>query len=412
MPWINPSRIRFVCVSLLLTSFVLLVLSLAISKRGRTIFGPPVGGDFVEFYVAGAILNGPVPERLYDLPLQDKMSRAVLERDSDQLVYAYAPFFAPIFRPLAMLRFEWAAAAWVAISVVLYASGSWILWINRRSIPSEWKQSAFLLMLAYEPFLVECLQGGQMAAFGFFWMALAMAWRDRPLRSGLALSVCLYKPTLVPLLVLMLLIDRRWRMLLGFAIGAAVVAAVSLWVVGLTGCLDYFRLLTSYTKLLSGSKVVFRTFKYIDITSFFRLLMPAWPMVARIVAIVCSLAAGGWMASVWIRSSRRGFGNFSLCWAATLMFIPAFSLYCPIYDATIAVPGAFVAADVLFDRRRAALPVRLQWLLASLFVVGWVTQISARAIGLQVLTLTLVAAGFYLGAMALAYRDPDPDKTP
>jgi Na+(H+)/acetate symporter ActP len=100
---------------------VLVTLTIAYAARGRTILGHQPCGDYVQFYVAGKILNEYPPARLYDVALQDRLQHAVLpamEKDR-ALVYANAPFMAVLFRPLARLPLLWSYGAWMGISLAL-----------------------------------------------------------------------------------------------------------------------------------------------------------------------------------------------------------------------------------------------------------------------------------------------------
>src|SRR4051812_35000403 len=48
-----------------------LVVALATERPGGTALGPPLGGDYGQFYAVGQILNESGIGRLYDLVLQD-----------------------------------------------------------------------------------------------------------------------------------------------------------------------------------------------------------------------------------------------------------------------------------------------------------------------------------------------------
>jgi hypothetical protein len=93
----------------------------------------------------------------------------------------------------------------------------------------EDRKTGFLLALSSTPFLFETWIGGQMSVVVFFIWALFF-WcleNDRRSLAGFALALCLFKPTLVALPALMLLIGRRWRVLGGFAAGGLAMASLS-----------------------------------------------------------------------------------------------------------------------------------------------------------------------------------------
>src|SRR5437763_12599852 len=97
------------------------------------------------------------------------------------------------------------------------------------SLPSADRSLILLLALAFEPFIMECWLGGQLSAFGFFCVALALRLdlAGRPFRSGLVLGLCFYKPTLLVLLLPMLVVGRRFRTLAGMAATGLALLGVS-----------------------------------------------------------------------------------------------------------------------------------------------------------------------------------------
>jgi len=87
---------------------------------------------------------------------------------------------------------------------------------------------------------------------------VALCLLDRhPLVAGLALACLLIKPQYIWLVPLALVVMRRWRALAGLALGALVVAALSLFLVGPGGVADWVGLsLTAGTAQLSNSPSV------------------------------------------------------------------------------------------------------------------------------------------------------------
>ncbi|MGH9853500.1 MAG: glycosyltransferase family 87 protein, partial [Blastocatellia bacterium] len=213
--------------------------SFATQASGRTVFGPQLGADFGAYYIAGKIFNSVSPGRIYDRDLQRKFYHELFPSapPGEELPYVNAPFFALPFPVLARLEYPLAYLIWILISLGLYVSGFTLLWRTLDAMPEDTYLVALLLALSFMPFLAECLAGGQTSAFGFFFLALAISCerRGRPLMSGAALSLCLYKPTLLLLILPMLVITRRFSTIAGFVIGGLLLAATSLLVVGWQG---------------------------------------------------------------------------------------------------------------------------------------------------------------------------------
>ncbi|HEU4434734.1 MAG TPA: glycosyltransferase family 87 protein, partial [Pyrinomonadaceae bacterium] len=230
---LNQGYIRKIAVLVLTVFIVVLTVSFATAKGGRTVFGPFLGADFGAFYVAGQIYNNYGPASIYDAELH----RRVYKEDfpdapaDEQLFYANAPFFVVPFVLLSRLPYAWAYLIWLVISLALFLAGFSILW-RALELPREIWLTALLVALSFWPFLVECLAGGQTSAFGFFCLAVAIALEGRSrFWSGLALALCAYKPTLLLLVVPMLLVTGRWLTIAGMTVGTIILGLISLAVV-------------------------------------------------------------------------------------------------------------------------------------------------------------------------------------
>ncbi len=92
---------------------ILCAVSVLLGFAGRTFLGRPLGGDFIEFYTIGKILNNYPPARIYDLRLAFELQHATLPSmpESQMLVFGQAPFIASLFRPFALLPYAWAYVA-------------------------------------------------------------------------------------------------------------------------------------------------------------------------------------------------------------------------------------------------------------------------------------------------------------
>lgn len=211
---LNRPYIQFICVLVLTVYVAVFAIAFATSAQGRTVFGPSLGADFAAFYVAGKIFNTHSPDRIYDSQLHHQLYQEQFpnaEPDT-RLPYVNAPFFILPFTVLARLPYSWAYLCWLVLSLALYLAGYSLIWKTLDGMPRDAWLTALLLALSFMPFLVECLAGGQTSAVGFFSLALAIQQerRGHHVLSGLALSLCAYKPTLLLLVVPMLIITRRY----------------------------------------------------------------------------------------------------------------------------------------------------------------------------------------------------------
>lgn len=65
--------IQPICLLILAIYSIMLILSFVTQEKGRTAFGPQLGADFQQFYVAGVIFNSQGPGRIYDRDLQRRL---------------------------------------------------------------------------------------------------------------------------------------------------------------------------------------------------------------------------------------------------------------------------------------------------------------------------------------------------
>lgn len=397
------SRLRFTAAAVIVVSCLLLAFSFATTQNNRAGNGLGLGSDYLAFYNAGTILNQHGFERLYDLDLQAQLYHENLPGEPDHvtLPYANAPFLAFLLRPIATLDYAWSYAAWVGLSLLLFASAFGLIW-KTTGLPDRYRGLALLVALSFEPFLVECLHGGQISAFGIIWIALAIFWstRGRALAAGLALSVCIYKPTLLPLILAMLLVMRQWRTLVGFLLGTLCLAATSVALVGTQPCLDYINMLVGYVNKTTGGGAGasgFQTWKCIDLNAFFKLL--GVPSIAAFAMMACiGLLA---LKEVWIarphdaESARR---TLPLAWAAALTWTLVLNVYVGVYDSILLLPAIALTASTLLRRATdtgRSLPLRFRCLLLAIWVLPWFSGLLARDFGVQPYTVAILALGMY-----------------
>jgi hypothetical protein len=424
--------------------------SLLLGFQGKTLLGRPLGGDFVEFYTVGTILNHYAPARIYDVELADRLQHAALPTmpQTQMLVFGQAPFIASLFRPLARLPYRWAYAAWLGFSACLYIAALALLFRTVR-LNARDRTTGFLLALSWTPFLFETWIGGQMSVVIFsiwvlfFWrlenerqgvaalrVALSTGWGAR-LRAGWGggfgagciLALCLFKPTLVALPALMLLAGRRWRVLGGLTAGGVAMALLSVVTVGAGGCRAWFGILAMNASILSKPVDAAHLAKYIDLLACSRLLFPHWLAAARAASILAGAVLLVWLAVAWWKSSLPGeLGAGRRLWAATICCTLVVNPYAPIYDSLLVVAAAALAASggrMQSQRRQSSDGLASSgglagWLLL-LYLVPWVTQSFAEFLHLQLMTAVLAGFAIWLletnGELRMRHSTPSQEKS-
>ena len=366
---------------------ILCGVSVGLGLEGRAFLGRPLGGDFVEFYTIGKILNHAAPARIYDLQLATDLQHAALPSmpDSQMLVFGQAPFIASLFRPFALLPYAWAYVAWLVFSASLYLSGLALLF-RTVDLKAADRKTGYLLALSMTPFLFETWIGGQMSVVVFFIWTLFF-WcleKNRRLLAGCVLALCLFKPTLVALPLLMLLVGRRWRVAGGFAAGGVALALLSVATVGVQGCRAWIETLRMNGNIAVQAGEAWHQAKYVDILAFGHLLLGSWPIAADVASAAAAAMGVGWLGVQWWTS--KGAMDRRL-WATTLCFTLVFNAYTPIYDSILVVCAVALVVSIR--------PAPAAWLLA-LYMIPWVSQSFAEFLHLQLITITVGGFGIWV----------------
>ena len=214
------------------------------------------------------------------------------------------PYAGLIYRLFARLPYPWAYVGWLTFSLALY-SAAVVLLLRSVELCEPQRRTGFLLAISSMLFLMESWIGGQISVVGFFAVTLFVFCRARNRRffPGLALALAVFKPTLIAIPVLMLFCGRRWRMLGGVITGAAALALASIRMVEIKGCAAWLDTLKFYGRLATGPAAALRRNKYVDVGSFFHLLLGNASTLAQVLAAVAALAALAILAMAWWQSS-------------------------------------------------------------------------------------------------------------
>jgi Glycosyltransferase family 87 len=425
--WFDRDRIRFVALSMVLLCLAGLGLTVITARQGQTIFGPQLGADYATFYLAGAALNADPPERLYDLTRQHEAYHALLPRTPTELSlpFVYAPHLAIFARPLAALPYALSYVVWTVISLLAFRVAFGLFWRQCPGLQQLDFGTSLVAAASFCPFILETVVGGQYSVLALLCVALSMELerRGRPISAGAALALCLYKPTLLVLIIPMLLLTGRWRMLLGGALMTIALGAISWWAVGTQGLLDYQQLLAHYAAVRRDAPETFDHWKYVDFTIFLQRIIPHPPAALWCVLAGFGCAAAGVMARLAWQAGRErattasggeptaSVPGLQLAWAAALACTPILSPHCAIYDTIFVIPAVMLTANFLATRRGRStdtytadatnwLTTPFAALVVLLYLTPWYTQPLAKLCHVQMLTLVLAALGIYIACLA------------
>jgi hypothetical protein len=216
--------------------FQIIVLTLCGLAVNALIFGPYAlrsswtgFNDFRGFYAGGKLAGTP---RLYDPRAAMDVQREACRCAVRGLIYNRPPYYALLLKPLAWLPFHTANAIWSAAgAAALFAFAAlwpgrwWLAWAA-----CGWSLPAFVAIAT-----------GQDVTLLLPLVALALLWqgRGREAAAGAALALCAFKFNLFMFMPLLVLAQKRWRMLAGAASCLGVLTLVSCLVAGLDWPVHY-----------------------------------------------------------------------------------------------------------------------------------------------------------------------------
>jgi hypothetical protein len=349
--------------------------------------------NFIYSYGLGRMFNQYPASQLYDYELQKKVYTGIAPTE----VYGpnpYAPFVGILFRPFARLPFFGAYLLWLSISLSLYIAGLTMM-TGRFFAGAPLRRSLiFCSALSFYPFCWLLLTG-QLSAIGFFALALAFReeGRNRPIRSGLALSLCLYKPSLLVLFLPMLLITKRYKTLTGFAAGGIVLAIFATVLQGWGIWPGYIHLLLSFGSGASQAHSFKQHWMYTDILSFLSLIPGGRSRVGYAVMLVFVSFAARALWRGWRRSAGAGGPANTLVWAGTITWTLILNIYAPIYDCVFVLLAVIATVGALKDLPDKHLQRRFTLLWLLILASSWITVDLAQKHGFQIISVCLALVG-------------------
>lgn len=226
--WITRRRVGIYAVTWLVLSSVLWIVWLGLGRGGMDLKGTVAGSDFLGFYSASVLVAEGRAVDAYDPVVFHAVQKSVAGADVELLTWPYPPPAFFLVGLWACLPYGMALALWLGLSGAFYIGAlSRIGQIGHdRLLP--WTLAAF-------PAFFLNWTHGQNGAWNTGWLALGAAWMTRyPVWAGLSWSCLVYKPQIVLPLLGVLVLARRWRVLVAWGCGAVLWVGMSgvIWGIG------------------------------------------------------------------------------------------------------------------------------------------------------------------------------------
>ncbi len=310
--------------------------------------------DFRAALTAGTLIGEGQGPRLYNLAAQQEAENTIVGgyEVGGMIPYAQPPYWAILLAPFlhAGLAIQVVFTLWTLISA---AAAGLSLGLLAAGWPTA-RNSSWLLMLAATSFfpLITALMIGQSTTLTLLALAGASAALkyDRDELAGGVLALALVQPTLLPVILIGLLLGRRWRVLTGFAVAAVGLIVVVMPILGVTWPLEYIAFAADPSHWVLGRspggmgpqtwRALFTETLGVDGTP--------------VALVVTALATIGLLVVTWRGSGASwddtGTLAWDRAWALTLLLaLPTDPVLGPTGLALALVPGWILASHVAND---------------------------------------------------------------
>jgi hypothetical protein len=223
------------------------------SVRRLIVAGLP---DFAIYYCAGTVVRHGMGPQLYDplarFEVQKQFATAVpLFRGP--LPWTHPPFEALFFVPFSYFSYLHAYLLWNLLNLVLFGATLFLLrpFLSelRSRAPGLWLLAAF----AFFPVFFNLLEGQDAIILLFLYAtAVVCLQKRRDALAGMFLALGLFKFHLVLPFVLLMLLQKRWKLLYGFVPASLLLVFTSIGIAGLRSLTDYPRYVLYWEDIMAG----------------------------------------------------------------------------------------------------------------------------------------------------------------
>jgi len=197
--------------------------------------------DFAAYYTAGEALNeGLSPYKnhiVHNPPICD--GRVFFKHSG----FLYPPLVGTIFRPFALMPYLSAKFFWMILSLLcIYCALVTIAKVINFEKRTELLLIIYIFVCCFHP-LLALLERGQIDAFTFLNMILGISFmvknKKRQVFSGIFFAIATLLKLNCGFIILFLILRKKWRVIIGYAVGCLLIVLLSLAFNGVEINLDY-----------------------------------------------------------------------------------------------------------------------------------------------------------------------------
>jgi alpha-1,2-mannosyltransferase len=247
--------------------------------------------DFLNLYTGASLALEGNFTHLHSPQVQLNRERQFVPELPALVPFVRPPFYALLLAPLALLPFGMAFWVWLAVqTTLLFGCWAWAL--------SRWGPDALTFGAFYLPTALGIATGQDcVVMLAILITSYTLSEKGDHFPSGAVLGLGLIKFHLFLLWPVALLIQRRWRMMLGACAAVAAECLVSLWLSGTHGIAEYFQLLRNKDiERLNPSPELMIDLQGLAINLHIEALLFRALLVGVVILLV---AAACWRAPLW-----------------------------------------------------------------------------------------------------------------
>lgn len=216
--WLTAKRARLYPLAFLTVNSLLFLTYVLLGHGNLDPFGKPIGTDFASFWTASAFVLSGNAASAYNPMDHYATQSAMFGKSIGYHAWLYPPTALLIVAPLSFFPYLPSLFSWLAVTGAAYVA------TVRKFIP----QSAAIVPILGFPAVYANFGHGQNAFLSTAIVGAGLLMSDRqPFSAGIILGCLSYKPQLAPILLIVVLARRNWKMALGAAISIAVQVAVT-----------------------------------------------------------------------------------------------------------------------------------------------------------------------------------------
>ena len=200
--------------------------------------------DYMGYYSAGQIMNKVEPSLVYDFNLLKDYQADILrscgsyEPGAEVISMVYLPVFMAPFQLFALLDFSISTMLWIILNFTLLSL--YLVFFAKKVFEKKLSLQVVILIFVSIPVFRNFIHGQVnlllLISMGEFVRAIVS---EKQFRAGLWLGLILIKPQMLILLLPFLLIQRKYKALVGFVVSSCIIVSASFLFGGIDGMVNF-----------------------------------------------------------------------------------------------------------------------------------------------------------------------------